>query len=107
MTVGSGNDTFVFQSFSNKGATLSNADVITDFTQGSDHIDISGLRGATAFNFIGTHFFDHMGAGAPEVREVLLGRQHHRLGRHQRRREGGLQRRPPRSPPSRCGDFIL
>lgn len=44
MQGGLGDDTFVFADTSEGGATAVTADVITDFTAGSDVIDLSGIN---------------------------------------------------------------
>ncbi|MGV8854179.1 MAG: M10 family metallopeptidase C-terminal domain-containing protein [Devosia sp.] len=43
LTGGAGNDIFVFKSVSDMGTRTSTRDVITDFTQGQDKIDLSAL----------------------------------------------------------------
>ena len=58
MTGGAGNDTFLFKAISDMGTTASTRDVITDFTQGQDKIDLSAidanskLTGDQAFTFL-------------------------------------------------------
>jgi Ca2+-binding RTX toxin-like protein len=58
MTGGAGNDHFVFNSVSEMGNSASTRDVITDFAQGQDKIDLSPIHakssvsGDTAFTFI-------------------------------------------------------
>lgn len=64
MTGGSGADTFVFRVASDS-ATNSNADVITDFEVGLDHLDLTAL---------GVTFIEDAGfSGAIEVRAVASG----------------------------------
>jgi Ca2+-binding RTX toxin-like protein len=53
MTGGAGGDLFVFQSSADSAVGLSR-DVVTDFTQGADRIDLSALN---ASKFIGTSLF--------------------------------------------------
>ena len=74
MTGGRGHDTFVFNALSHTGADAASADTITDFMQGEDRIDLSGIdaiRGnANAhdpFSFIGSGAFSHT---AGEVQTV-------------------------------------
>jgi serralysin len=43
LTGGSGNDHFKFNSVSEMGTTVATRDVITDFVQGQDKIDLSGI----------------------------------------------------------------
>ena len=58
MTGGAGNDHFDFNSVSTMGSTPTTRDVITDFTSGSDKIDLSGIDASTkasgnqAFTFV-------------------------------------------------------
>jgi Ca2+-binding RTX toxin-like protein len=86
LTGGTEGDTFVFNGtvspapgvtgFMDTAASLSSADVITDFQQGLDRIDLRGIdavfgiAGDQAFTFIGTsQFTGHVG----ELHEVFLG----------------------------------
>ena len=48
MTGGGGNDTFVFKAISDSRPGVGNFDTITDFTPGSDHIDLTAIAGANA-----------------------------------------------------------
>jgi Ca2+-binding RTX toxin-like protein len=48
LTGGSGRDTFVFNALNQTGPDAASADTITDFTQGEDRIDLSGIDAATA-----------------------------------------------------------
>ena len=63
LTGGTGIDTFVFTT-GDTGAVLGKRDTITDFTPGTDHIDLTGLdadtstSGTQAFRFLGTSAFD-------------------------------------------------
>lgn len=67
LTGGAGNDKFVFNSVAEMGKTPGTRDIITDFTQGQDKIDLhsinaNGSTGAdTAFKFIAAEnaLFDH------------------------------------------------
>jgi len=63
MTGGAGADTFVFLAPSDSARTRKRADVITDFTPGSDLIDLTRL--GRTLDFIGT---DAFGGTAGEVR---------------------------------------
>ncbi|SKA39522.1 type I secretion C-terminal target domain (VC_A0849 subclass) [Enhydrobacter aerosaccus] len=54
LTGGAGNDTFVFTAASD--STPAAADTITDFTQGSDSLDLSAIG---QFRWLGTAAFDH------------------------------------------------
>lgn len=64
LTGGLGHDTFVFTALSH--STVASPDLITDFTQGEDHIDlsaidaISGNGAQDAFIFIGIAAFSHV-----------------------------------------------
>lgn len=59
---GAGADTFVFQTKLDSSAKLSRSDVIRDFSRkDGDLIDLSGLKGKTVLDFIGTSHFT--GAG--------------------------------------------
>jgi Ca2+-binding RTX toxin-like protein len=68
MTGGSGLDVFDFNAARETGSTSGTADVIADFTRGSDRIDLSGIdaRSATAandaFSYIGTAAFSSTNA---------------------------------------------
>jgi len=64
---GAGNDVFAFLSISDTGTIPASRDFISDFTQGSDHIDLSALGTP---DFIGTSHF-HGSAG--ELRYVAAG----------------------------------
>ncbi|MES1199533.1 MAG: M10 family metallopeptidase [Pseudomonadota bacterium] len=62
---GTGNDVFVYQSTSDSGVTGSTRDLINDFTQSQDQIDLSAIDaisggGDDAFSFIGTGAFTHV-----------------------------------------------
>jgi Ca2+-binding RTX toxin-like protein len=62
LTGGAGADIFVFVALSNSGAKASQRDLITDFIQGSDQIDLSQIDAKTsggddAFTFIGVQNF--------------------------------------------------
>lgn len=65
LTGGTGRDTFDFNDSSESGTTSASRDVIFDFTQGKDHIDLrgidanSGLAGNNAFQWIGSQGFHH------------------------------------------------
>ncbi len=48
LTGGTGNDMFVFTSTGDSGTSISSRDVITDFTQGEDHIDLSQIDARTS-----------------------------------------------------------
>lgn len=58
MTGGAGNDVFLFKAVSDMGTKVSTRDIITDFTQGQDKIDLSAidanvkLSGDQAFTFL-------------------------------------------------------
>ena len=60
---GSGADTFVFRNTSDSKVSASKADIIRDFDQGTDHIDLSAIDASTtldgnnAFTFDGTTSF--------------------------------------------------
>ncbi len=53
LTGGTGNDTFVWTNASHSGVGVGNRDRITDFTQGDDTIDISGVANHLIFNEAG------------------------------------------------------
>ncbi|MES1197002.1 MAG: calcium-binding protein, partial [Pseudomonadota bacterium] len=62
---GSGNDVFVYQTTSDSGTTGATRDLINDFVQGQDHIDLSAIDaisggGDDAFSFIGAGAFSHV-----------------------------------------------
>jgi len=48
LTGGAGADMFVFSSTSDSGTSTTSRDVITDFTQGSDHIDLTSIDARTS-----------------------------------------------------------
>ena len=58
VTGGSGNDVFVFRGIADTGRTVSTRDIITDFTPGSDNIDLSAfdanstVGGVQRFSFL-------------------------------------------------------
>ena len=76
MTGGSGRDSFVFRSATDTSATPAAADVITDFRQGQDRIDlraIDAFRGTAvndAFLWIGTAAFANGVAGDVRYRKL-------------------------------------
>src|SRR4029079_5903159 len=63
LTGGAGIDTFTFAN-GDTGSTLGHRDTITDFTPGTDKIDLTGIDGDTtaagqdAFRFLGSAAFD-------------------------------------------------
>jgi Ca2+-binding RTX toxin-like protein len=67
LTGGAGNDVFDFDATGHSGTTAETADIITDFTQGADRIDLTGIDarattpGDDAFTFIGTDGFGGLG----------------------------------------------
>jgi Ca2+-binding RTX toxin-like protein len=72
---GSGADLFVFASLADSGTTPATCDMILDFVQGEDTIDLSGIDAVTggghdAFSFIGTGAFS---GTAGELRAVAAG----------------------------------
>jgi len=75
LTGGAGNDVFVYQSISDSGTSGASRDIINDFTQGEDRIDVSAIDadtitdGQQQFSFIGTNAFDHT---AGEIRYDLI-----------------------------------
>ncbi|MBI1172197.1 hypothetical protein GC209_12410 [bacterium] len=77
LTGGLGHDTFVFSAPGQTGPTASTADTVTDFTQGEDRIDLSGIdaiqgNGASqdVFTYIGADAFSHV---AGQVQAVHSG----------------------------------
>ncbi|MGV8987394.1 MAG: calcium-binding protein [Cypionkella sp.] len=67
LTGGQGHDTFVFSALFHTGTDAASADTITDFTQGEDIIDLSGIdaihgngAGQDVFTFIGGNVFSHV-----------------------------------------------
>ena len=80
MTGGAGADTFVFTALNQSGITAASRDVITDFVNGTDRIDLSGIDAKTtvigndAFTFIGNGVFAGGGAaGAGQLRYSFAG----------------------------------
>ena len=80
MTGGAGADTFVFTALNQSGITAASRDLITDFVNGTDRIDLSGIdansiaTGNNAFTFIGTGAFSGGGAaGAGQLRYSFAG----------------------------------
>ena len=75
LTGGTGNDTFVYQSISDSGITGATRDIINDFTQGQDKIDVSAIDadaitgGVQHFSFVGTSAFTNT---AGELRYDLI-----------------------------------
>jgi hypothetical protein len=72
MTGGLGADVFIFNSFADTGATAATRDVITDFTTGSDKINLAAIDaipgGADdAFNFV---------AGGAAITDATKGQVH-------------------------------
>ncbi|MES1201643.1 MAG: calcium-binding protein [Pseudomonadota bacterium] len=71
---GAGNDVFVYQATSDSGVTGATRDLINDFVQGADHIDLSAIDAITggsdnSFTFLGTNAFTHT---AGELRYDLI-----------------------------------
>ena len=70
MTGGAGADTFVFTALNQSGITAASRDLITDFVNGTDRIDLSGIDanstviGNNAFTFIGNGVFSGGGAAS-------------------------------------------
>lgn len=75
ITGGSGADRFTFAATSDSRVGLANADLITDFTRGSDKLDFSAIDASTrangnqAFSFVGTASFSG-GAGQLRVEHL-------------------------------------
>lgn len=67
LTGGAGSDVFTFTAVSHSGKTNGSADIIADFTQGEDVIDLSGIdakpntAAENAFVFVGTESFGGIG----------------------------------------------
>jgi len=64
LTGGAGNDSFVYQALSDSGVTGATRDIIYDFTQGQDLIDLAAIDAITgggddAFTFIGNSAFSN------------------------------------------------
>jgi Ca2+-binding RTX toxin-like protein len=64
LTGGAGADSFVYQAITDSGTTGATRDIIYDFTQGQDLIDLSAIDAITgggddAFNFIGNSAFSN------------------------------------------------
>jgi serralysin len=59
LTGGADGDTFFFAKLSDSGVTASARDVVTDFTPGQDHIDLTALEAKVhhqfSFSFTGHH----------------------------------------------------
>ncbi len=77
LTGGADADTFVFATLAQSGASKIKADLILDFTQGTDHIDLSAIDAKStngnpddAFTFIGTTGFSDV---AGQLRYVQTG----------------------------------
>ena len=80
MTGGAGADTFAYLTLADSGITAASRDVITDFVNGTDRIDLSGIDansfaiGNNAFTFIGAGVFAGGGAtGAGQLRYGFAG----------------------------------
>jgi Ca2+-binding RTX toxin-like protein len=77
LTGGTGIDTFIFNAIGDSGVGAGNRDVITDFVDGTDHIDFSGMDANTvlgddnnSFSMIGAADFS---GTAGQLRYVLVG----------------------------------
>jgi Ca2+-binding RTX toxin-like protein len=72
LTGGADADTFFFERRSDSGTTAATRDVITDFTPGTDHIELLGLEQTASqpLTFIGTAHFNHT---AGQFRESFTG----------------------------------
>ena len=77
LTGGAGADTFAYLSLADSGITAASRDIITDFVNGTDRIDLSGIDanstaiGNNAFTFIGTGLFS--GGGAASAGQLRYG----------------------------------
>ena len=80
LTGSAGADTFVYTALNQSGVGAANRDLITDFINGTDRIDLSAIDansttiGNNAFTFIGTGVFSGGGAaGAGQLRYSFAG----------------------------------
>ena len=80
MTGSAGADAFVYTALNQSGVGAANRDLITDFVNGTDRIDLQGIdadataAGNNAFTFIGTGIFSDGGAaGAGQLRYSFAG----------------------------------
>ena len=109
LTGGADADKFFFDKLSDSGITASTRDVITDFTQGQDHIDLSAIDAKTGglddeFSFIGgSNFGHHKG----ELRESFSKGDSIRLWRREWRRQGGFQHYAEGKHPAARHHFVL